>query len=56
MKQEISLKNTSEGKEHTFTQCISPIWNEDSTVAEMSFMIILLSKIMKQLQEDLSII
>ena len=54
VKQEISLKNTLDGKERTFTQCISPIWNEDSTVAEMSLMIVLLSRIMKQLQEDFS--
>ena len=54
VKQEISLKNTLEGKEHTFTQCISPIWNEDSTVAEMSLTVVLLSRILKQLQDDAS--
>ena len=27
--QEISLKNTLERKEHTFTHCISSVWNED---------------------------
>ena len=54
VKQEISLKNTLEGKERTFTQCISPIWNEDSTVAEMSLTVVLLSRILKQLQDDAS--
>ena len=54
VKQEISLKNTLEGKEHSFTQFIYPIWNEDSTVAEMSPILVLLSRIMKQLQDDLS--
>ena len=54
VKQEISLKNTLEGKEHTFTQCISPTWNEDSTVAEMSLTVVLLSRILKHLQDDAS--
>ena len=54
LKQEISLKNTLEGKEHTFTQCILPIWNEDSTVAEMSPTLVLLSRILKQLQDHSS--
>ena len=54
IKQEISLKNTLLGKEHTFTQCISPIWNEDCTVAEMTPAVALLSRILKQLQEDSS--
>ena len=54
VKQEISLKNTLDGKEHTFTQCISPIWNEDSTVAEMSLIVSLLNRLLKQLQDDSS--
>ena len=51
IKQEISLKNTSESKEHRFIQCISPIWNEDSTVADMTPASALLSRILKQIQE-----
>ena len=54
IKQEISLKNTLLGKEHIFTQCISPTWNEDCTVAEMTPAVALLSRILKQLQEDSS--
>ena len=54
VKQEISLKNTLDRKEHTSTQCISPIWNEDSTVAEMSLVVVLLSRILKQFQDDSS--
>ena len=52
VKQDISLKKTSSGKEHLFTQCISPIWNEDSTVAEMALGVVLLSKIIKQKQDS----
>ena len=52
VKQDISLKETSSGKEHLFTQCISPIWNEDSTVAEMALGVALLSKIIKQKQDS----
>ena len=54
IKQEISLKNTLESKEHRFIQCISPIWNEDSTVADMSPVVALLGRILKQIQEDSS--
>ena len=51
IKQGISLKNTSESKEHRFIQCISPIWNEDSSVADMTPASALLSRILKQIQE-----
>ncbi|KAI6658957.1 RyPTPR4a [Oopsacas minuta] len=43
---EISLKNTLAGKEHSFTQCISPIWNEDGTVLDSNTNIV--SRIVKQ--------
>ena len=52
IKQEISLENTLEGKKHSFTQLISPIWNEDSTVTEMSYVVNLLNRILKQFQDD----
>ena len=52
VKQEISIKNNADGKEHIFTQFISPIWNEDSTVAEMSSAVNLLIRIIKQSQDD----
>ena len=52
IKQEISLENTLEGKKHSFTQIISPIWNEDSTVTEMSYVIHLLNIIIKQVHDD----
>ena len=55
VKQDISLKETSSGKEHLFTQCISPIWNEDSTVAEMALGVVLLSKIIKQKQDTCNV-
>ena len=55
VKQDISLKETSSGKEHSFTQCISPIWNEDSTVVDMTPIVALLIRILKQIQEDPSI-
>ena len=51
IKQEVSLKNTLESKEHRFIQCISPMWNEDSTVADMSPIVALLGRILKQIQE-----
>ena len=51
IKQEISLKNNLERKDHTFIQCISPIWNEDSTVADMTPVLVLLNRILKQIQE-----
>ena len=51
IKQEISVKNTLERKEHTFIHCISLLWNEDSTVSEMTQILALLSRILKQIQE-----
>ena len=47
-KQEISLKNTLEGKYHSFTHCISPIWNDDGTVVELSSAVTLLIRVIKQ--------
>ncbi|KAI6658951.1 Receptor-type tyrosine-protein phosphatase delta-like isoform X1 [Oopsacas minuta] len=52
VKQEICLKNTLTGKEHSFTQCISPIWNEDGTVHDSLCVIVLLNKILKQKQDS----
>ena len=52
IRQEISLENTLEGKNHSFTQVISPIWNEDGTVVDMSSAVNLLSRILKQLQDS----
>ena len=52
VKQEISLKNTLEGKDHSFTHCISPIWNEDGTVVEMTLVVALLNRIIKQKQDS----
>ena len=52
IKQEISLENTLEGKKHSFTQVISPIWNEDSTVVDMAHVIHLLIRIVKQTHDD----
>ena len=52
VKQEITLKNTLEGKDHSFTLCISPIWNEDSTVVELTRAVALLTRIMKQKQDS----
>ena len=51
IKQEISVKNTLESKGHTFIHCISPLWNEDSTVSEMTPTLALLSRILKQIQD-----
>ena len=48
VKQQISLKNTLEGKDHSFTHCISPIWNEDGTVVELHSAITLLIRVIKQ--------
>ena len=48
VKQEISLKNILEGKDHSFTHCISPIWNEDGTVVELSSAVTLLIRVIKQ--------
>ena len=52
IKQEISLENTLEEKKHSFTQVISPIWNEDSTVVDMAHVIHLLIRIVKQTHDD----
>ena len=52
VKQEISLKNSLEGRDHSFTHCISPIWNEDGTVVEMTCVIALLNRIIKQKQDS----
>ena len=54
IKQEISVKNTLESKEHTFIHCISPIWNEDSTVTDMTPILVLLNRILNQIKEDSS--
>ena len=54
VKQEISLKNTLEGKEHTFTHCISSVWNEDSSVVEIPSAVALLIRILNQLRDDSS--
>ena len=51
IKQEISVKNTLERKEHTFIHCISPTWNEDNTVIDMAPTLVLLNRILKQIQE-----
>ena len=58
VRREISLKNTCEGKEHSFIHCLSPIWNEDCTVSDMMWVATLLIKIIKQKQDspDLPII
>ena len=54
VKQEISLKNTLEGKEHTFTHCISSVWNQDSSVVEIPSAVALLNRILNQLRDDSS--
>ncbi|KAI6661258.1 RyPTPR4a [Oopsacas minuta] len=52
VKQEISLKNTVEGKEHSFIHCVSPIWNEDCTVSDMAWVVTLLNRIVKQKKDS----
>ena len=52
IKHEICLENTLERKKHSFTQCISTIWNEDSTITETSSAVNLLNRILKQLQDN----
>ena len=52
IKQKIALKNTSERKEHTFIHCISPTWNEDSTVADKTPTVALLGRILNQIKDD----
>ena len=49
LRQEVSLKHTLEGKSHSFTHCISPIWNEDGTVTDLNFN--LLNRVIKQKQD-----
>ena len=51
-KQEICLKDTLSNKEHSFTQYISPYWNEDGTIVENTFIVALLTRISKQIQEN----
>ena len=41
-KQELSLKNTSTGKEHQFTQYISTCWEQDAKILDMSSVLSLL--------------
>ena len=52
IKQEISVKSTLERKEHTFIHCISPTWNEDSTVADMTPTLALLGRVLNQIKDD----
>ena len=52
IKQEISLENTQGGKKHSFSQVISPVWNEDSTITDMACIVNLLNRILKQLQDN----
>ena len=52
VKQEISLKNTLEEKDHLFSHCLSPIWNEDGTIIELNFAVSLLSRVLKQKQDN----
>ena len=52
IKQEISLENTQGGKKHSFTQVISPVWNEDSTITDVSYVVNLLNRIQKQFQDN----
>ena len=52
VRQEILLKNTCEGKEHSFIHCLSPIWNEDCTVSDMTWVATLLIRIIKQKQDS----
>ena len=51
VKQEISLRNTLDGKSHSYIHCISPIWNEDGTVFELNFVVSLLNRVIKQKQD-----
>ena len=58
IKQELSLKNTSTGKEHRITQYISTCWEQDATIVDMSFVLSLLQEIIdhKQSSNDVPII
>ena len=51
VKQEISLKQTLEGKSHSFIHCISQLWNEDGTIVELNSVVSLLIRVMKQIQD-----
>ena len=51
IKNELILHDTLENKEHSFIQCISPIWNEDSTLVDFSSAVNLLNRIIKQKQD-----
>ena len=51
LKQEICLKDTLAKKEHSFTQYISPNWNEDGTIVENMAIVALLTRISRQIQE-----
>ena len=51
IKNELILHDTLENKGHSFIQCISPIWNEDSTLVDFSSAVNLLSRIIKQKQD-----
>ena len=51
LRQEVSLKHTLEGKSHSFTHCISPIWNGDGTIVELNCAVSLLNRVIKQKQD-----
>ena len=51
IKNELILQDTLENKEHSFIQCISPIWNEDSTLVDFNCVVSLLNRIIKQKQD-----
>ena len=51
IKNEIVVRDALENKEHSFIHCISPIWNEDSTLVDFSSAVSLLSRIIKQKQD-----
>ena len=51
IKNELILHDTLENKGHSFIQCISPIWNEDSTLVDFNYAVSLLTRIIKQKQD-----
>ena len=51
IKNELILHDTLENKGHSFIQCISPIWNEDSTLVDYNYAVSLLNRIIKQKQD-----
>ena len=51
IKNEILLNNSLENKEHAFSQFISPVWNEDSTLIDFNCVVSLLYRIIKQKQD-----